>query len=197
MGENSGSAEALLSAGFRRVGENFLSFHATLLKGEATEEHLHFASVEIARAVGDLGQLLREHASQLRIGMPTDGYSRSGNHSLHQEFELLAKAVELTGRKLSEIPANVPSLGESDTLRPLASLRERLVEGGRKFIVVSSLLGESDLILSELPLDHGHLNRLEKRLAYQVKELDDLLLITREQVSVAVVELGLTLKKRP
>ena len=196
MGENSGSAEALLSAGFRRVGENFLSFHATLLKGEATEEHLHFASVEIARAVGDLGQLLREHASQLRIGMPTDGYSRSGTHSLHQEFVLLAKAVELTGRKLSEIPANVPSLEDSDTLRPLASLRERLVEGGRKFIVVSSLLGESDLILSELPLDHGHLNRLEKRLAYQVKELDDLLLITREQVSVAVVELGLTLKKK-
>lgn len=189
---DSGSPEAILADGFQKTGIELLGFHRTISKGEATEDHLHGESTGLAAGVSELVPLIHEFSPQLRIGIPTEGYGHSGALSVSQEMVLLAVGIGLTGRKLAEIPTTMGSVGDSESLRPMGPLRERLAEGGRRFIAVSSLLEEADLILSETPLNTAHLRRLEKRLAQQIRELDDMLMVTREQISIALVELRLT-----
>jgi hypothetical protein len=187
----SASAEAILSAAFQSTGIEFLGFHRTLFKGEATDDRLHGESTGLAEVVRNLGPLIHEQAPRLRIGIPTDGYGHSGSQSVTQELDLLSLSIALTGRKMAEIPRTMVTVGDSESLRPLATLRDRVAEAGRRFIAIASVLGEADLTLSQAPLNTAHLRRLEKRLAQQIRELDDLLLVTREQIAIALAELSL------
>ena len=189
------SAETLISSGFRTTGERLLSLRYTSLKGATEAYELRLVEPDLAESFHDLSHLLEEDASHLRVGATAEGYPRPENTTIPLEMEFLSQGMALTGRKLADLAGTpIPKPGEGPR-PPSPFLRDRLVETGRRFLVVATQLEEAHRLLSDTSAGHIYLHRLEHRMSHELKELDDFLFGLREHIGVTLAELAIYAKK--
>jgi hypothetical protein len=191
------SAEIDLAAAFRAAGTLFLRFYRMALVGEDREEAFDQIEIAVVTSVAELAGLLREKGPLLRSQETEQVHDGHPHLSLRQEVETIATGAELTTLKMQQLGQSIPAFEESETLAPLAPLRDLLRDVGNKLLVISSTFEEIDQV-AQLPRpDAVHLVRTEDRLAKLLEELGELMRLAREKISIAVIELHLSTKKRP
>lgn len=188
------SPEAELAQAFHRSGSLFLRFYGTVLKGEAQEEQFVREQSALVGSVAELAKLLRENAGRLHTQEREGVHDGHEHPSLRDECASLATGIELTVERMGALVQAVPSMSESETLTPLARMRDRLQQMGRKVLVIAATFEEVDRLARAPKPDPLHLVRSEDRLAQLMVEVGDLLRTTREDIAVTIVELRLTVK---
>lgn len=188
------SAETTLATAFRGTGTLFLRFYQTVLKGEAPDARFGEEQGELVRSVDRLVEVVRQRAPDLRTQERENVHDGHDHPSLREEVDAMATGMELSARSMERLGASVPSMEESENLRPLAPLRDRLKEIGNRMIVIAGTFEEIERVAQGPHPSPLHLVRTEDRLAHLLQELDELMRISREGMQVAIVELRLSVK---